>query len=443
MPDESGNVFTFGQVWKIFFIVISCGMCIVTTLGNMLVLKSFQSNKKLRTITNYFLISLACADLMIGIVSIPIASVYFITDKWLPGPLVCDLWLSLDYTLSNASVANLLLISLDRYFSLTRPIVYRASRTGRKVRVTIAFSWIMSAVLWTPFILFFNSKKPMRNESTECRVEFLYTNQYITLITAFAAFYVPVTIICIIYFKIWRLTKERHGNFLKHLQLPPGMKNPRAFIFPFKRKNILRLNENKSQNTLKSNSDTMDKQLSDQAATAVIKEVWNLKKAVDDDRSTMSNQSNGKRTSSSTTNHESCNAIPATGKSPKNCLHQFEIESSYYSILFNYLNENFDGGRQGGSGRRKRILRSAESEAQMPASVCLGNFREGGEDAGELQNGQLANNRRVYHFRSRKSQSLADGMILKDLNIIRNKQLEHRCRFFFYLLIIIDAFSLL
>lgn len=40
---------------------------------------------------------------------------YIIMDQWALGPVVCDLWLAIDYVASNASVMNLLVISFDRY----------------------------------------------------------------------------------------------------------------------------------------------------------------------------------------------------------------------------------------------------------------------------------------------------------------------------------------
>ena len=69
------------------------------------------------------------------------------------GPVVCDVWLSLDYTVSNASVANLLLISFDRYMCVTRPLNYRVRRTPRCAIVMIFAGWVISALLWTPWII--------------------------------------------------------------------------------------------------------------------------------------------------------------------------------------------------------------------------------------------------------------------------------------------------
>lgn len=113
---------------------------------------SFKIDKQLQTISNYFLFSLAIADLAIGLVSMPLFTVQTIAGYWPFGSFVCDTWLSLDYLASNASVLNLLIISFDRYFSVTRPLTYRAKRTNRKAAIMIAFAWLISLILWPPWI---------------------------------------------------------------------------------------------------------------------------------------------------------------------------------------------------------------------------------------------------------------------------------------------------
>ena len=66
---------------------------------------------------------------------------------------MCDAWLSVDYLSSNASVMNLLVISFDRYFSVTRPLTYRARRTTKKAALMIFSAWAISAIVWPPSIV--------------------------------------------------------------------------------------------------------------------------------------------------------------------------------------------------------------------------------------------------------------------------------------------------
>jgi muscarinic acetylcholine receptor M3 len=165
---------------KAIFTLVSTILCFLTATGNVLVLLSFRVNKKLRTTNNYFLISLAIADVIIGFVSMPISSVYIITEKWLFGPYICDLWLSLDYTVSNASVGSLLLISFDRYFSITRPLTYRVNRTTRKVAFLIALSWLISILMWSPLILlwpYFQGNRIIKDDV--CKIQFLLANRFV------------------------------------------------------------------------------------------------------------------------------------------------------------------------------------------------------------------------------------------------------------------------
>lgn len=108
---------------------------------NFQVMISFKIDKQLQTISNYFLFSLAIADLAIGLISMPLFTMSTILGHWPLGPVVCDTWLALDYLASNASVLNLLIISFDRYFSVTRPLTYRAKRTTNRAAIMIASAW--------------------------------------------------------------------------------------------------------------------------------------------------------------------------------------------------------------------------------------------------------------------------------------------------------------
>ncbi len=204
-------------------------LAVLTAGGNLLVMVSFKMDTQLQTVSNYFLLSLAVADFFIGLFSMPLYTVYLLLDRWPLGSIICDTWLSMDYTMSNASVANLLLISFDRYFSVKRPLTYRAKRTPQRAAIMISCAWVISAVLWTPWIFawpYIEGHRTVPND--ECYIQFLTTNQYITVITCFAAFYLPVLIMCILYFKIYMETEKRQKG-LANLQATSGMSDRKRY----------------------------------------------------------------------------------------------------------------------------------------------------------------------------------------------------------------------
>lgn len=126
------------EIWeKILISLFAIGLSLVTVIGNSMVMIAIRIDKQLRTISNYFLFSLAVADFAIGLISMPLFTVYTVLGYWPFGAVICDTWLALDYLASNASVLNLLIISFDRFFSVTRPLTYRAKRTKQKASMAI------------------------------------------------------------------------------------------------------------------------------------------------------------------------------------------------------------------------------------------------------------------------------------------------------------------
>uniref|UniRef100_A0A3P8UPA5 Muscarinic acetylcholine receptor n=1 Tax=Cynoglossus semilaevis TaxID=244447 RepID=A0A3P8UPA5_CYNSE len=204
VTDSAGN-----NTLVVIIVVLSGSLSLVTVVGNILVLVSFRINKALQTVNNYYLLSLAFADLTIGTLSMNFYTTYIVMDQWTLGPVVCDLWLAIDYVASNASVMNLLVISFDRFFSVTRPLTYRVKRTTKRAMTMIGLAWSVSFILWAPAILFWQLIVGERTVQThECYIQFL-SEPIITFCTAIAAFYLPVTIMAVLFWKIYQETEKR------------------------------------------------------------------------------------------------------------------------------------------------------------------------------------------------------------------------------------------
>uniref|UniRef100_A0AAY4E0T6 Muscarinic acetylcholine receptor n=2 Tax=Denticeps clupeoides TaxID=299321 RepID=A0AAY4E0T6_9TELE len=196
--------------WEMALILLITGpLSAVTIVGNLLVIISFRINFHLRTVSNYFLLSLAVADLILGAISMNLYTTYILIGQWTLGNVACDVWLAVDYVASNASVMNLLAISFDRYLSVTRPLTYRAKRTPKRAAIMIALAWGVSLVIWAPPILFWQYIVGERKvPEGECSVQFLYV-PVITFCTAAAAFYLPVSIMVGLYWRVYRETEKR------------------------------------------------------------------------------------------------------------------------------------------------------------------------------------------------------------------------------------------
>ncbi|XP_038144313.1 muscarinic acetylcholine receptor M5b [Cyprinodon tularosa] len=234
--NTSSNTTHAHSLWEVITIAsVSAIVSLITIVGNVLVMLSFKVNSQLKTVNNYYLLSLAFADLIIGVLSMNLYTTYILMGYWSLGNIACDLWLAVDYVASNASVMNLLVISFDRYFSITRPLTYRAKRTPKRAAIMIGLAWLVSFVLWAPPILcwqYFVGERKVPLD--QCQIQFL-TEPVITFGTAIAAFYIPVSVMTILYCRIYKETQKRTKD-LAELQglttgnVPEGSKPQKTMI---------------------------------------------------------------------------------------------------------------------------------------------------------------------------------------------------------------------
>ncbi|KAM8909627.1 muscarinic acetylcholine receptor M2a [Spinachia spinachia] len=230
----------YKTVEVVFIVLVAGSLSLVTVIGNILVMLSIKVNRNLQTVNNYFLFSLACADLIIGLCSMNLYTVYIVMGYWPLGPVVCDLWLALDYVVSNASVMNLLIISFDRYFCVTKPLSYPVKRTTKMAGMMIAAAWVLSFILWAPAILFWQFIVGGRTvPERECYIQF-FSNAAVTFGTAIAAFYLPVIIMIQLYWQISRASKSR----VKKDNRKPSGANPEPLSPGQRRNNAPKPNNN-------------------------------------------------------------------------------------------------------------------------------------------------------------------------------------------------------
>ncbi|XP_034238131.1 octopamine receptor Oamb [Thrips palmi] len=123
---------------------------VMVILGNLLVIAAVYISSKLRTVTNLFIVSLAVADLLVGVAVLPFSSTLEVSKVWIFGDVWCSMWLAVDVWMCTASILNLCAISLDRYLAVTRPVTYPSLMSNRRARWLIFVVWVLSFVICFP-----------------------------------------------------------------------------------------------------------------------------------------------------------------------------------------------------------------------------------------------------------------------------------------------------
>ena len=177
-------------------------------LGNILVVLSVCTNRRLRTVTNFYVVSLALSDLCVALLVMPIGIVVEITGTWGFGPIVCELWVSCDVLLCTASILNLCCISLDRYFAITKPLVYATKRSKRLALAMIAVVWVSAVVITCPPI--FGWREANRNAEQHCGLT--KAPGYI-IYSSLGSFYLPLMVMIFAYIRIFIVACRRERRF--------------------------------------------------------------------------------------------------------------------------------------------------------------------------------------------------------------------------------------
>ncbi|KFP25148.1 Histamine H3 receptor, partial [Colius striatus] len=190
-------------------------LALVTILGNVLVILAFIMDRNLRHRSNYFFLNLAISDFAVGVFCMPLYIPYSLTGKWRLGRGICKLWLVMDYLLCTASVFNIVLISYDRFLSVTKAVSYRAQQgiTSNPVVKMVAI-WVFAFLLYCPAILFWEHVAGHSVVAVDqCYAEFFH-NWYFLLCASTLEFFVPL--LSVTYFNVSIFhsiqRRQRHGS---------------------------------------------------------------------------------------------------------------------------------------------------------------------------------------------------------------------------------------
>ncbi|XP_074930275.1 adenosine receptor A2a [Gadus morhua] len=179
----------------------------LSVVGNLLVCAAVGLDRKLRTVTNYFLVSLAVADVCVGAVAIPCA---ILTGVGLPRdnlPL-CLVMLSVLIMLTQSSIFSLLAVAVERYVAIFMPFRYQALMTPRNAVLVIVVTWLLAFLIGLVPLMGWH-KTPPPGSSGHCFFVLIVDMAYMVYFNFFACVLAPLVVMFLIYARIFATVKRQ------------------------------------------------------------------------------------------------------------------------------------------------------------------------------------------------------------------------------------------
>uniref|UniRef100_A0A3P9IXT9 Gastrin/cholecystokinin type B receptor n=1 Tax=Oryzias latipes TaxID=8090 RepID=A0A3P9IXT9_ORYLA len=135
-------------------IFLYCLIFLLSLLGNSLIIAVLVRNRRMRTVTNLFLLSLAVSDLMVSLVCIPFTLIPNLMKNFIFGIGMCKLVMYFMGVAVSVSTFNLVAISLERYSAICNPLTSRVWQTKSHAAKVITTTWVASFILMLPYAIF-------------------------------------------------------------------------------------------------------------------------------------------------------------------------------------------------------------------------------------------------------------------------------------------------
>ncbi|XP_029676319.1 5-hydroxytryptamine receptor 2B [Formica exsecta] len=204
--------------WSFLFVVV---FIVAGGLGNILVCLAVGLDRKLHNVTNYFLLSLAVADLLVSLFVMPLGAIPGFLGYWPFGVVWCNVYVTCDVLACSASIMHMCFISLGRYLGIRNPLRTRHTSTKRVVGFKIAAVWLLAMLVSSSItVLGIINPSNIMPEPRKCVIN----NRAFFVFGSLIAFYIPMIVMVTTYVltvqllrKKARFAAEPEGNHIRRL----------------------------------------------------------------------------------------------------------------------------------------------------------------------------------------------------------------------------------
>ena len=216
-----------------FFLLIN----VATLFGNILLCAVLLKNLSFQSITNILILALSAADILMGVICMPLTCGALVQGKWIYGEFSCQLQCFFIYFLAFVSLQTIVLTSLNRFYRVVKPTKYRRLFTMRKTVGALITLWLASALILTvplttgAFSATFNPAKAacvIFRKGTDMEHKSYPAILRGLLLLIFAI--IPSVVIFTCYFKIFRAVGEHFTRVAPSLNVQSRRSRPKSRV---------------------------------------------------------------------------------------------------------------------------------------------------------------------------------------------------------------------
>lgn len=217
---------TTSALWlQITYITMEAAIGLCAVVGNMLVIWVVKLNRTLRITTFYFIVSLALADIAVGVLVIPVAIAVSLEVQM--HFYACLFMSCVLLIFTHASIMSLLAIAVDRYLRVKLTVRYRTVTTQRRIWLFLGLCWLVSFLVGLTPMFGWNRKVTLelsQNSSTlSCHFRTVVGLDYMVFFSFITWILIPLVVMCIIYLDIFYIIRNKLSQNLT------GFRETRAF----------------------------------------------------------------------------------------------------------------------------------------------------------------------------------------------------------------------
>uniref|UniRef100_A0A673KF17 Gastrin/cholecystokinin type B receptor n=1 Tax=Sinocyclocheilus rhinocerous TaxID=307959 RepID=A0A673KF17_9TELE len=195
---------------------------LLSVFGNLLIIVVLVVNKRMRTVTNSFLLSLAISDLMMAVFCMPFTLIPNLLEDFIFGAAMCKIVAYLMGISVCISTFSLVAIAIERYSAICNPLKSRAWQTRSHAYKVIASTWVLSFLIMTPYPIFSTLVKFTKLNNITAHMCLF---KYLCILLLFVLFFIPGVVMIIAYGLISRELYRGIQFELEQKKGQSGMKN--------------------------------------------------------------------------------------------------------------------------------------------------------------------------------------------------------------------------